>query len=724
MRRVFALALALLAWTAPLAAQEDPAEMAMLVADEVRLTADNRLIASGNVEALYQGRRLTAREIVYDRATDRLTITGPLSLSEGNETVVLADSAALDSDLSDGILRGARVVMHEQLQLAAHEMRRTDARLNELYKATVTSCRVCDTGRPPLWQIRAERLVHDQDKNRLYFYNAQFRVLDTPVFYLPRLSLPDGSVKRATGFLTPSVVNSSLLGTGVRVPYFITLGEHRDLTIAPFYATNSKRLELRYRQMFRRGEIEFNGAIADDDFSNEGTRGYVFATGRFDLPRDFVLRFGIEYTSDDTFLLDHDFSDKDRLQSGISVERARRDEYARLALDHFRTLRVGEENSTLPSLAANGEYQRRLFPRWLGGEVRLTALAHGHQRNSSLSIDGPDADLFADGRDMARFTVEADWLRQWVLPAGVIARFETGLAFDHFELRDIGQTADSEATEITPRAALQLRWPLQKIAGNGATHVIEPMLQVAWSGGSNPNIPNDENTVIEFDEGNLFNISRFVAPDRRERGLSAAYGASYSRIDPTGWEGRFAVGQVYRDDRLREKSGQTSFTPSSGLSDRASDLLLAGQFRNQSGLVLTARGLFDDGFEVTKAEARGSWRNPRTDIGATYIWLEKDPLENRPDTISEWAIDGSYRFADHWTASGEWRFDTTDQRSIRAGAGLTYTNECVDITFSVSRRFTSSTILDPETNFGFVIGLRGFSSGTRDTSYTRKCRTS
>ena len=93
---------------------------------------------------------------------------------------------------------------------------------------------------------------------------------------------------------------------------------------------------------------------------------------------------------------------------------------------------------------------------------------------------------------------------------------------------------------------------------------------------------------------------------------------------------------------------------------------------------------------VTKAEARGSWRNARTDIGATYIWLDKDPRENRPDTISEWAIDGSYRFADHWTASGEWRFDTSDQRSIRAGAGITYTNECVEITFSVSRRFTSS----------------------------------
>ncbi|MBC7131815.1 MAG: LPS-assembly protein LptD [Roseovarius sp.] len=723
MRLLLVLGLVLAVWTGPLAAQQAPAGMAMLVADEVRLSADNRLIARGNVEALYQGRRLTAQEITYDRATDRLTITGPLSLSEGSDTVLLADSAALDSDFSDGILRGARLVMHDQLQLAAHEMRRTDARLNELSKATLTSCRVCDTGRAPLWQIRAERLVHDEDKSRLYFYNAQFRVLDTPVFYLPRLSLPDGSVRRASGFLAPSAVNSSLLGTGVRVPYFLTLGEHRDLTIAPFYATNSRRLELRYRQMFRRGEIELSGAVAEDDFNDGGARGFLFATGRFDLPRDFVLRFGVEYASDDTFLVDHDFSDKDRLKSGVAIERARRDDYTRLALDHYRSLREDEKNSTLPSLAANAEHELRLFPRWPGGELRIGAFAHGHRRNSSLSIDGPDPDTFADGRDMARLTVEADWIRQWVLPAGVLARVTTGLALDHFELRDIGETARPQATEITPRAAVMLRWPFQKIAASGATHVVEPAMQLAWSGGSNPDIPNDENTVIEFDEGNLFNISRFVSPDRRERGMSAAYGLSYARVDPTGWEGRFALGQVYRDDRLRETSGESSFTRSSGLSGRSSDLLLAGQFRNQSGLVLTARGLFDDDFEVTRAEARGSWRNARTDIGATYIWLDKDLREDRPGTISEWAIDGSYRFADHWTASGEWRFDATDQRSIRAGAGITYTNECVEITFSVSRRFTSSTILEPETNFGLVVGLRGFGGGSRDASLTRKCRT-
>ncbi|MFN2324026.1 MAG: LPS-assembly protein LptD, partial [Trueperaceae bacterium] len=525
-----------------------------------------------------------------------------------------------------------------------------------------------------------------------YFHNAQLRVLDTPVLYLPRLRLSDGSVDRATGFLGPGIVNSTLLGTGVRLPFFITLGESRDLTLAPFWATNSRRLGLRYRQLFRNGELEIEAAVADDDFSAQSTRGYLFATGRFDLPRDFTLRFGAELTSDDTFLLDHDFSEKDRLQSGISVERARRDDYARVALDHFKSLRADERNATLPRIVVNGEYERRVFPSRLGGELRLTALAHSHYRTSDLDTDGPDFDVFADGRDVTRVTAALDWRRQWVLPAGVLATVGTGIAIDHFELSDIGATASGQATEITPSAALRLRWPLMKRGGGGATHVIEPVVQLAWAGGSDPDIPGDESTAVEFDEGNLFSLSRFPAPDRRERDLSGAVGLSYARISPDNWQGRLAIGRVFRDERLREPGGAPSFSNSSGLRGRRSDLLLAAQFRNATGLVVTARSLLDGALDTAKTEARVSWQNPRTDIAATYVWLPDDPAENRFATVSEWAIDGSYRFARHWTASGEWRFDADDQRSVRAGAGLTYTNECVDVTLSVTRRFTSSTV--------------------------------
>ena len=717
------LALAWLGLPTPALAQTPP-QPAILIADDVFLSGDDQLVAQGNVEAMYDGRRLKARAITYDKTTDQLLITGPITLYEGDSTLVLADSGQLDRDMQNGILRGARLVMGEQLQLAALEMSRVDGRYNQLFKAAVTSCRVCDHGQPPLWQIRARRVIHDQQERQLYFHDAQFRVLDMPVLYLPRLRLPDPTLERATGFLIPSLHNSTLLGTGVRVPYFIKLGDHRDLTLAPFWTTKSRTLELRYRQAFKRGRIEFNGAISDDDFGPRTRRAYLFGAGEFELDRGFVLSFDIEAVNDDTYLTDYAYSDKDRLDSELAITRARRDEYIGAAVTSFHSLRFGEINSTLPTIVGNAVYERRLFPRGAnGGELRFNAALHSHYRSSDLTTDGADFDLFADGRDVTRLTGGAHWRQSWTSGMGLRATFQAGLDIDHFEISQAGTTSRSQATELTPSTALTFRMPWARTMPTGATHIIEPVLQLAWVGGSNPFVPGDESTRVEFDEGNLLSLSRFPAEDRRERGASAAYGVSWTRLDPQGWQGSFALGQVMRDETLYEPvTGGFSFTNASGLRSKSSDILAAGQFKSANGLTLTARGLFDGAFNTTKAEARASWQNDKTALGATYIWLQADLAENRPGTISEWAFDGSYRLSRHWTGSANWRYDVASDESVRAGLGIKYTNECVDIELSASRRFTSSTVLEPSTDISFTVGLRGFSARTQDKSYVRTCR--
>ncbi|WP_324754663.1 LPS-assembly protein LptD [Roseovarius sp. Pro17] len=695
---------------------------ALLIADDVLIEGDKTLIASGNVEAVYDGQRLKAQRITYDRTSDRLVITGPVTLYDGNYTVVLADAAELDRDLKNGILTGARVVMDDQLQLAANQVSRTDGRYSQLYKAAVTSCQVCADGKAPLWQIRARRVIHDAETRQLFLDGAQFRVGNVPIAYFPRLRLPDPTVTRLTGFLTPSLYNSTLLGFGVKVPYFIRIGDSKDLKLTPYYTTKTRTLEFRYRQAFANGGIEFEGALSRDDLARRENRAYVFGRGVFALPQDYVLRFHIEAVKDDAYLVDYGYSNKDRLDSEISVERVRRDEWRHAALTYFHTLRASEDNTTLPTSVANFDYEKRYFPTRIGGELRFSAQAHGHYRTSSLRTDGPDVDLFADGRDVARLTTSADWLRSWTLGGGVRAAVQTGVAVDHINVSGAGTTPRSQITEATPSAALTLRYPLAKTTARGTVHMIEPLMQLAWIGGSTPYIANDESTRTEFDEGNLLSLSRFAAADRRERGASAAYGISWTRFAPGGLRSTLSFGQIVRDRTQREATGGQTFSLSSGLRGKTSDVLIAGQIASANGLTLAARGLFDGAFDTTKAEARASWRNAALDLGATYIWLRADPQEQRSSTISEFAIDGSYRLSRHWTSSAEWRYNMASDRSVNAGVGVTYTNECVDVTLSASRRFTSSTILEPSTDFSLTVGLRGFSARAEDKSYVRECK--
>ena len=695
---------------------------ALLIADDVFIDGGTTLVADGNVEAIYDGQRLKARRIAYDRGTGRLEITGPLTLFDGEYTTVLADAGALDRDLRNGILTGARVVMNDQLQLAANQVNRVDGRYSQLYKAAVTSCRVCADGTTPLWQIRARRVVHDAETRQLYLDGAQFRIKNVPIAYFPRLRLPDPTVTRATGFLAPTLYNSSLLGFGIKVPYFIRIGDDKDLTLTPYYTTQTRTLEFRYRQAFATGDIELNGAFSDDDLNRRDRRAYLFGSGAFNLPRDYTLRFDIETVKDDAYLVDYDYSGKDRLDSEISVERVRRDEWRRAALTYYHTLDETESNSTLPTGVGNIDYEKRFFPARIGGELRFSTQVHGHYRSSSLRTDGTDFDLFADGRDVARLTTSADWLRNWTLMGGLRAAVQTGVAVDHIEVYGAGTTSRSSITQATPTIGVTLRYPLSKTTAGGAVHIIEPVMQLAWAGGDTLNIANDESTRTEFDEGNLLSLSRFVSSDRRERGASAVYGLSWTRFAPGGLRSTLSMGQIIRDRTQREATGEQTFSLSSGLQGTTSDLLIAGQIATQNGLSLTARSLLSGASDVTNAEARASWQNAALDLGATYIWLRSDPQQERLGTISEWAFDGSYRLSRHWTGSAEWRYDVANDSNITAGVGVTYTNECVDVSLSASRRFTSSTILEPSTDISLTVGLRGFSARAEDKSYVRECK--
>ncbi|MFD1195984.1 LPS-assembly protein LptD [Seohaeicola saemankumensis] len=691
--------------------QTDPATTgapATLVADSLRLEGRDRLIAEGNVEALSGSTRLKAARVIYDRTTDRLILEGPVTVVQDDRIVVLADGGDLDATLENGLLRGARMVLDQQVQLAANRIDRVGGRYTQLYKAAATSCRVCDDGTPPLWQIRAKRVVHDQQEKQLYFENAQLRVLDVPVLWFPRLRLPDPTLERATGFLIPELRQTSLLGLGVKMPYFVTLGDHRDLTFTPYLSPKTRTLELRYRQAFRRGDITLNGAVSDDSIGPGGRRSYLFGEGRFFLPRDYQLSFDFEMTSDAAYLLDYDYSEKDRLDSAIAITRTRRDEYSNVSLTSYETLRASESNSTLPTIIGDLTYERRFFPARLGGELRMGLEANSRYRSSDDPVDGI-------GRDVSRVTADMFWLRNLSLPHGVQASFRGGVSVDGFRtLQD--DTFDGDLTEVVPQTSLTLRWPLARQGASGVRHLLEPVAMLGWTGGTRRDLPNDESTRVEFDEGNLLTLSRFPAPDRRERGLMAAYGLQWLRLSPQGLQTTLTLGQVWRD------SVDSDFSLSSGLSSQTSDLLVAGQIKTAGGLSLGARTLFDDAVSLSKAEARLMLLRPDFNLSASYVWLGADSEEDRPDTQSEWSIEGGYRLSRHWTGSANLRYDVVADSAAEAGVGLRYRNECVDLRLSLSRRFTSSAIVEPSTDVGLTVSIRGFGVGTADDSYTRTCR--
>jgi LPS-assembly protein len=709
MLRLGALLLGLILVVAAAAARAQQATT--LVADQVEIRADAVLVATGAVEVLHAGTRLKASRIAYDSRTELLEIEGPITLTDDRGTVVLADSAELSSDLREGLLQSARVVLSSQLQMASSEVLRVGGRYTQLGRSVTSSCQVCAENPVPLWEIRASRVVHDEVERQIYFDNAQLRVGGVPVFYLPRLRMPDPTLERAPGFLRPSLRITSQLGPGIKVPYFIPLGDSRDVSIEPYVSTEDMfTLGGRYRQAFRTGAIVVTGALSRDQIIPDETRWFLFATGGFDLPRDFTLGFDVQQASDNTYLLDYGVSDSDQLESSITLERVRVDEFIAAELIRFESIRFDEENTIQPSTVADVTWTQRFTPPGLGGIGEFRLESHSHERS-----DTPEGVAIgaADGRDIARILTALSWRRDWVLPGGVVGTALSEVMGDITAVRD-DPNFPSQIERGHAVLGGQLRWPLLRTDVGGATTVLEPVAQLVWAPDTGADVPNEDSILVEFDQGNFLSLDRFPGSDAVETGARAALGLSWTRFAPNGGLIGLSFGQVLRLDP------NDQFSPASGLDGDTSDWLVGLQYGNGSGLGLVGRALFDDAFSATKTEARMTWAGDGFWLSTGYIWGESDLSANLTSSTSELTINGSVRVAANWTGRANIQHDFINNKASNAGFGMEYRNECLLVDLYLSRRFTSSTSVDAETEFTFLVDLLGL-GGSAVPGPSRRC---
>ncbi len=675
---------------------------ATLVADSVTVAGGERLIASGNIEVFADGTRMSAAQIIYDRPSDQLTITGPIFITAPDGTILTANSATLDPRLENGVLLGARLVLNQQLQLAANQIDRAEGRYSQLYKTAVTSCTVCG-GKAPLWEIRAERIVHDEEAGQLYFTGAQFRVAGVPLVYLPRVRLPDPSVDRATGLLIPRVRSTDQLGIGLKLPYFITLGDHRDVLLTPYVSPETRTLEARYRQAFATGDIAISAAASDDTLGDDGARGYIFAMGRFDLGRGYTLNFDAEAASDDAYLLDYGYSEKDRLDSAVSLTRITNNALLDASFTYYQTLRDDESNRSLPPIVAEVTYDRRFAAA--GGALTLGASGDAIIRYGDATGE--------DGRDVTRVGANATWDRTWVAPIGLLTTATADLRADWYQVNDSG-AFETDLTRAVPSLGVTMRYPLTKQTAN-ASHLLEPTLALAWSDAYGDAVPNEDSTRPEFDTANLMSLTRFPGDDAVETGLRGTVGLNYTRVGKGGSHTSLSFGRIFRD------TAQTDFTVTSGQRDKRSDWLIAGHVLLPQGLRVEGRSLFSDDFQPVLAQALVDWQTDTLNLGAAYIYQIADGEVGRSDTVSEWSVDGSVRLSPSWAVSFDARYDIIADAPATAGLGVEWRNECVTVDLSVSRRYTSSTTVDPSTDYGLSVSLAGFSAASVTGRPTARC---
>ncbi|MGV6840098.1 MAG: LPS-assembly protein LptD [Planktomarina sp.] len=692
-------------------AQNTAGTLSTLVADRLDIIGD-QIIASGNVQIWQGTQMIEARKLVYDRTADRIELSGPIKLQDADGTTILASAAELSLQQQTALLQDARMVMEDRLQLAAVQIARPNQNITSFFKAAATSCYVCKGG-VPIWQIRARRVVHNADEKMLYLDHAHLRIMDIPVLYVPWMRLPDPSLDRATGFMQPQIRSSTLLGTGLALPFFITLGDHRDIEVAPYVSPRTNSLEYKYRQAFVDGNLTVEGAFSDDDIEAGRLRAYVFADGTFKAPYGFTLDFDLRTVNDKSYLIDYGYSNADRLHSFAALNRSERARHDDLSFSHYYSLRQSEDNATLPTLVIEGTSQRRFAPASIGGTLNTQVSFLSSYRYSDLDVDGPDADTEVDGYDFTRISLDADWSRNWTLPNGMIAGVGGLVGLDAYYIDQHAQFADQIANTRL-KANAELSWPLGRKAHFG-TDLIVPKIQYSIGQTNQDAVPNQDSTRVEFDQGNLFRHSQGPGFDLAETGNAFTAGVTWNRHWNAGFDTEFTAGRIWRD------STNAGYSHSSGLDGRKSDWLLSLGFRDDNGIAFFARTLLDDDGDTAKTAAQFDLTRARYNMNAAWTYLSADTDEDRNQNVSELAASFGYKINPQWTITNNVRYDFGADEASSAGMGLRYKNECIDINLTASRRFSTNSNVQASTDYVLSIDVLGFGTQSGDTVAPPKC---
>jgi len=679
----------------------------------------NTIAASGDVQMNYQGRTLQADRVTYDRNTGRVFAEGNARLTDANGTVATGDRFELTDDFRSGFIDSLRVVQTTVEQgrplttrFSAPRAERAEGETTTFERGTYTACEPCKDNpeRPPLWQVKAAKIIHNNSERTIYYEDATLELLGIPVAYLPYFWTPDPTVKRKTGFLAPRYVFSNTLGYGGSVPFFWAIAPNYDLTISPTILSRQGLLgQVEWRHRLETGAYNIRAAginqldpeaflpspygAGDRDF-----RGSLETSGEFFINQNWRWGWDIALVSDKWFLTNY------RIRSESLSNYYVKESISTLYLQgqgdrsffdargyYFKTLSTYDWQKQQPVVAPVIDYNKRFTPPTIGGEfaldVNVTSLSREAAQFDPLSpgnttyfgiartctVFDPSSCLVRGiSGSTSRASVTASWRREFIDPIGQVWTPFAYLRADNFwiapdfngyqnpELANFTDADDDYLFRAMPAVGLEYRYPFIASLGTSGQQILEPIAQIV----ARPNetrigsLPNEDAQSLVFDDTSLFDWDKFSGYDRVEGGVRANVGLQYTVTGADDFYANVLFGQSY------QIAGRNSFRQGdlanvgldSGLESRASDYVGRFQISPNANFALVSRGRFDqEDFSLNRFEAgiRANF-NPYLPVSTslTYARYEAQPAIGFPTRREGLLASARWDMTPNWFVTG------------------------------------------------------------------------
>jgi LPS-assembly protein len=724
---------------------------------------NSRVSAVGNVQMFYNGTSVEADKVIYDQKTKRLHAEGNIRMTDADGKITYANIMDLSDDYRDGFVDSLRVDTADNTRMAATRSDRSSGNYTVFENGVYTACAPCrdDPKKPPLWQVKGARIIHDQTDKMLYFENAQLEFYGVPMAYMPYFSTPDPTVKRKTGFLMPSITSASTYGFGVETPFYWAIAPDYDATFSPRITSKEGVLfQAEFRQRLINGSYQIRaygidqldpGAFAGQP-GDRTFRGGVETKGEFNLNDKWVWGWEGVALTDYMLLQDYRLAQyKDPLQSFLTLPTeavsqlyltgvGNRSYFDARAIYY---LSLSGNQSQVPVVAPVIDYSNVINHSVLGGEFSYKTNFTNLNRETAV-FDPINATSAATGLCTAisadpaarlpincllrgmpgtytRLTGEADWRRSFTDSAGEIWTPFASIRADAINADISNQpgvsnflpVGDTQALRVMPTVGLEYRYPFINVQPWGTT-TIEPIAQVIIR----PNetyagkLPNEDAQSLVFDTSNLFSVDKFSGYDRVEGGGRANAGVQATTQFDRGGTVTAMFGQSYQLFGLNSfaVADVTNTGLDSGLQTPKSDYVASIAYSPNRTYTFSTRARFDQATgSVQRFEAEARANYDRWSVSVVYGDYAAQPdigyLTRREGVLTS----ASVKLAANWVVTGSARWDLVANQINQYVIGAGYVDDCFVLAanYVTSFNYATPTSLPVLTNaYMLQIGLR------------------
>lgn len=626
----------------------------------------------GNVIGGRGMQHLSADRMHYDEKTDTAQADGKVRYEKAGR-LLTSDTALITLNADKGLFSPARFWLTDKhIRGQAEELELLGNTKTRLQAASFTTCDEGDES----WSLKASSLELDTAANEGVARHARINFMHVPIFYFPYLSFPlEG---RKTGFLLPTISESSTAGTELSMPWYWNMAPQRDATFTPRFMTKRGMLlesEFRYLNENSHGQIDVahisDDRVVKDDrtalsVAHSGTPAKGWRTEmdyRFASDKDYLDDFGAELATSSTTYLE---------RRG-EVDYRGEDWHANLLLQGFQTLDESVADTSQP-------YQRLPQLRVSHREwISPAGMAFG-LTGEAVSFDREEG-VVGNRYDLQGHVA-------WPM-RGAPGFLVPKLAVRHTQyaledsLHEVDASADANPSRSLPIFSVDsglvferdLSWGGSSGWGNAQRQTLEPRLYYLY-------VPKEEQDDLIVDEA----------------GQSRVFDSSLPLF---GFDQLFRENRFNGTDRVGDANQLSTALNTRFFDDRGRELLNAGigrifYFRDRE-VTLPGQAVESDARSDWVAMLKSQWTS-EISSNASLQWSEKEKETERAtvdlrykedqrrvlrlgyrfeqDVRKQIDVAGMWPVSDRWNVIGRWMRSLKDEVTLESLTGVEYQSCC------------------------------------------------